>query len=257
MTKLMVFHHLPNPDDRPALERWFWRHHCPEVLAQAPWMSRYVLYRALPHPVGAERFAPINYRVHENWVFGPNERRGTRGLLSMTPEPAEMDVLALNVPAEPTDDFFGASLRAEETAFIRWVIVFRYPETVEEEEADAWYKHVHAPEVCRQPGLLRFFSHRVVPSQSSAIPKSEGQRPFVRKVSPWMAKKWHRVSELWYANDSAWRQAMIENPPQYTPPPWTSGGDYPFLKPWDEYISAFLPERPDEDLMRNCDWRYF
>jgi hypothetical protein len=36
MSKLLILRHLPDNNDRPALQRWFWQHHCPEVLAQVP-----------------------------------------------------------------------------------------------------------------------------------------------------------------------------------------------------------------------------
>ena len=257
MTKLVVMHHLLDPDDRPGLERWFWKHHCPEVLAQAPWMTRYVLYRAQPAPSGAEAYGAINYRVHENWVWGPDQRRGVRGLLSMTPEPAAMEVLAFSVPAEPTEDFLGADLRPDDKSVLRWVCAFRYPDGVEEEKGEDWYLNVHVPEVCRQPGLIRFFSHKAQAGVRPAISKSNAQRPFMARVSPLMGKRWHRISELWYENDSGWKESVLKAPPAYTPPPWTGHGAYPFLVPGQEFVSAFLLERPDEDLMQTCRPRHF
>lgn len=257
MTKLVIFHHLLNNDDRPALERWFWKHHCPEVLAQAPWMTNYLLYRAQPGPPGAERFGTINYRVHENWVTGGDGRRGVSGLMSMTPEPAPMDFLAVSVPAEPTEDFLGAGLRPDDSPILRWCVAFRYPDGVDIEEADEWYLNVHVPEVCRQPGLLRFFSHQAIPSGTDEIPQSSAQRPFMRKPSPWMSKRWHRISELWYSNDSGWVNANLTNPPPYTRPRWASALEFPFLVPGQEFLGAFLLERPDADLMRTGDRRYF
>jgi hypothetical protein len=148
MTKLVVLHHLPDNNDRPALERWFRRHHCPEVLAQAPWMTRYVMYRAQPAPPGAEGYGVHNYRVHENWVRASDERRGVKGLLSMTPQPGDMDVVLLNVPAEPTDDFLGAGLRPDERTILRWMVALSWPDGVPADEAEDWYLRVHAPETC-------------------------------------------------------------------------------------------------------------
>jgi len=257
MSKLVILHHLPDNNDRPALERWFWRHHCPEVLAQAPWTTRYVLYRPVPPPPGAEAFGYYNYRVHENWVRDPAERRGVKGLLSMTPQPAYMDVVVVNVPAEPTEDFHGAALRPEDSTILRWVIAMRYPDGVSEEEGEDWYLKAHVPEVCRQPGLLRFFSHKALHVTRTPIPSSNAQRPFFDRASPLMAKKWHRISEQWYANDRGWAEAILRNPPAYTRPPWARHDRYPFLVPGEEFISTFLLEQPDRDLLRDSDHRMF
>ncbi len=256
MTKLVVLHHLPDNNDRPALERWFRRHHCPEVLAQAPWMTRYLLYRAQPAPPGAEAFACFNYRVHENWARGPGDRRGTRGLLSMSPQPAYMDVVVVNVPAEPTEDFKGGELRPDEKTILRWVQLIAWPDGVAEDEAEHWYLNVHVPEACGQPGLIRFFSHKVPRTEGPPIPMSGGQRPFMSRVPPLFCKRWHRLSELWYGNDDGWVESVLRNPPQYTAPAWTKGR-YPFLVPGHDFVSAFLLEHPDQDLMRECEHRIY
>lgn len=257
MTKLVVFHHLPDNNDRPALERWFWRHHCPEVLAQAPWMTRYLMYRAQPAPPGAEAFGTFNYRIHENWVRSADERRGVKGLLSMSAQPAYMDVAVMNVAAEPSEDFLGADLRADDKTILRWTVALRYPDGVTEAEGDDWYLNVHAPEVCKQPGLIRFFSHQAVQTQRPPIPASNAQRPFMQRVPPLFGKRWHRLSELWYENDQGWVDSVLRRPPQYTPPAWATQQAYPFLVPGDQFIGAFLLERPDADLMRACEQRVF
>lgn len=117
MTKLVIIHHLEEPNDLPALERWFRQHHCPEVLSQVPWTVRYVIYRVIPPPPGGEIYGYFNYRVHENWVS--NERRGVKGLLSFTPQPGKMSAIVVNVPAEPTEDFLApacATMRRQSCA---------------------------------------------------------------------------------------------------------------------------------------------
>ncbi len=257
MSKLVILHHLLDNDDRPGLERWFWQHHCPEVLAQVPWTTRYVLYRPVPAPPGAEAFGYVNYRVHENYVRDPAERRGVRGLMSMTPCPGAMNVAVINVPAEPTEDFHGAALRPGDSTILRWLTAFRYPDGVSEQGGEEWYLNVHVPEVCRQPGLLRFFSHKAYNLAGPPLPSSNAQRPFVAQPSPLTLKKWHRVSEQWYANDSAWVNAVLKNPPAYTRPAWATQASYPFLAPWQDFLSTFLLERPDCDLLEQCDRRYF
>lgn len=258
MAKMLIVHHLPDCNDLPALERWFWKYHCPEVLQQAPWMSRYVMYRAVSAPPGAEAYGYYNYRVHENWVYSSQERRGSNGCLSMTPQPAPMQVIVAHIPAEPTDDFLGADMRYGEKTILRWVTVFRYPEEISPEEGDEWYLNVHVPQVMKQPGLIRFFSHKAIHSnqQRSPLPHSTKLKPFFTDSGPLFFKRWHRVSELWYEDSKGWFESIIKSPPCYTKPAWAKQEKYPFLVPGNEFISTFLLERPDQDMLRNYEPSY-
>ena len=47
MNKTLIIHHINDIDNIPAMERWFVHHHCPEVMAQEPWLTRYVMYRVI------------------------------------------------------------------------------------------------------------------------------------------------------------------------------------------------------------------
>jgi hypothetical protein len=251
MAKMLIMHHLPEVNDLPALERWFWQHHCPEVLHQAPWLTRYVMYRAVPAPTGAENFGYFNYRVHENWVRNPEERRGTNGCISMTVQPAPMRVIVAHIPAEPTEDFMGADMRYGEKTILRWVTVFRYPDGVSAEEGDDWYLKVHVPEVMQQPGLIRFFSHKAINNkQQSPLPHSAKLKPFFDDSGPLFFKQWHRVSELWYENSNGWVDSISKASLQYTKPAWAKQEQYPFLEPGNDFVSTFLLERPDQDMLR-------
>lgn len=255
MTKLVIIHHLEDPNDLPALERWFRQHHCQEVLSQVPWTVRYVMYRAVPPPPGAEDFGYYNYRVHENWVR--DERRGVKGLLSFTPQPGKMSAIVVNVPAEPTEDFLGAGLRHNEKTILRWLIAFRYPDGVSEQEGEEWYLNVHTKEVCSQPGLIRFFSHKAIPSvQPSPLPSSNAQKPFMTP-SPLFFKQWHRVTELWYENNNGWVESVLKHPPRYTRPDWATHDGFPFLVPGEEFISTFILEHPDQDMLRHYEHLMF
>jgi hypothetical protein len=263
MVKAVILHHLPDQNDLPLLERWFWKHHCPEVLFQAPWLARYVLYRPVPPPPGGDRFGYVNYRVHENWVRSAEERRGTNGMMSMTPQPGYMDVVVAHVPAEPSEDFMGADMIYGEKTILRWLSVFKYPEGVSAEEGDDWYLKVHAPEVMQQAGLIRFFSHKALPGglarpgqdQKVPLPHSSKLKPFFN-VGPLFFQQWHRVSEIWYENNNGWVKSNLESPPAYTKPPWAKYDEYPFLEPWKDFVSTFLLERPDQDMLRDYQYQY-
>lgn len=252
MIKTIILHHLPDMNDLPAVERWFCQYHCQEALFQAPWMTRYVVYRPAPPPPGCDTYGYSNYRVHENWASSADGKRGTNGMLSMTPEPAPMDVVIVSVPAEPTEDFVGSDMVYGEKTILRWLCIFRYPEGVSVEEGDRWYLTVHVPEVLKQPGLIRFFSHKAmtgeVPGRGSAKLK-----PFFKNPP---RTGFHRVSELWYENNNGWVESILQSPPEYTKPSWTDCDEYPFLAPGRDFVSTFLLERPDQDLLRDYPYQY-
>jgi hypothetical protein len=59
------------------------------------------------------------------------------------------------------------------------------------------------------------------------------------------------VTEQWYANFSGWRKSIIESTPKYTKPPWAKYDQYPFLKPYKDFVGAFILERPTHNLLRD------
>jgi len=252
MIKTVILHHLPDMNDLPAAERWFYRYHIPEVLRGAPSTTRYVSYRAVSPPPGAESLGYYNYKVHENWSLVEG-RDGSRGFLSMTPEVVPLDVIMVNVPDRPTEDFMGKELTLDEKTILRWLIIFKYPEGVPVEEGEDWYLNVHAKEVMRQSGIIRFFSYRILPSNLN-IPTSSNTPTSVRSFlhpKSRCTSNWHRVSEQWYENNNGWVKSIIDSPPKYTRPPWAKYDKYPFLEPFVDFASTFILERPTDDWLRN------
>jgi hypothetical protein len=242
VVKTFVLHHLPDMDDLPAAERWFYRLHIPEVLRNRP--LSYVSFRAVPAPAGAEDYGYFNYKLHEQ--LAPGDEEPPLGLLGWSHEVVPLRVAMVTVPAVPTDDFLGRETSFDEKTILRWFCVFRYPEGVSPEEGDAWYREVHAPEVLRQPRLTRFFSYRVMPPRFAI---RGGRPPFLHPQSVF-SSAWHRVSELWYVDAHGWRESVLDAPPAYTPPPWATRPAYPFLMPGGEFVSSFLLERPSDDWLR-------
>lgn len=242
MIRTIIFHHLLDMNDLPAVERWFYRYHIPEVLRGRP--LSYVSYRAVPAPPGAERYGLFNYKIHEN--VHSEEGEIPLALTAMTPEVVPLRVIMVNVPVSPTNDFAGSDLSLGEKTILRWVTVHRYPRGVSAEEGDAWFVDVHAPEVLRQPGLTRFFSYRVLPSP---VPVRKGVSRFLHERSS-VSSDWHRVSELWYEDSRGWVESVLNSPPAYTSPPWRSYQEYPFFEPDADFASMFILERPTDDWVR-------
>lgn len=244
MIKTLILHHLLDTNDLPATERWFYRYHVPEVLRNRP--ISYVSYQAVPPPPGAEAYGYLNYKVHENLSRGEGEE--PLGLLAMTPEVAPLRVIMVNVPAIPADDFMGGGSSRDDKTILRWLVVFRYPAGVSAEEGDDWYVNVHAREVMQQPGLTRFFSYRVLPTQ---VAVKAGVSTFLHPRSE-VSSDWHRVSEQWYENGNGWVESIITSPPVYTTPPWATHDRYPFLEPGVDFASTFILERPCDDWTREA-----
>jgi hypothetical protein len=247
MSKLLIIHKINDENDRPALERWFNRYHAPEVMTQAPWAVKYVMYRPVPCPPGAENYGYYGYRVHESWVPDQSLRRGERGLLAMTKQPGACDAIIINMPAEPTEDFLGREASYDDHTILRWVCAFRYPDGVPIEEGEGWFLTIHVPEVMDQPKLTRFFSTKAyINPQRSILPQGED----FLEHDDLFYKQWHRVSELWYECNNDWYESVIKNPPPYTKPGWATHNSYPFLIPGSEFISTFLLETPERDFLK-------
>ena len=133
--------------------------------------------------------------------------------------PGDKVAVAGNVPPQPTEDFLGWDALPSDRACIRWYIMFRYPLGVRPEEGEDWFLNVHAPEVMQQPGLRRFFSTKL---KLEPIPLAGTWSPNVPMNSDPPMVQFDRTMELWYDSLSAWKNAVIDNPPTYTKPEWSS-----------------------------------
>jgi hypothetical protein len=258
MMRSYLILNIKSMNDLPLMERWLLQTHAAETLSQNEmWLYRYVSYRVVPAPDGAEPYGCYNWRMTEHWwrevpwVKGqmdhgsalaeqwPKDYNEILGLpkggpartaaWGGKPEGPHPPVFCF-VPARPTEDFKGKGLTLADGTILRWVVALKYPEGVSAEEGDDWYLNIHAKEVCKQPGLKRFFSHKVCDP----------------KIGPWV-----RISEQWYENADAWSKAIIEQPPKYSRPPWGGHAKYPFLEPYVDFVSQFLLEAPTNDFKRN------
>jgi hypothetical protein len=246
MLRGVVMIHLPNMNDLPAMDRYYHRYHGPEIARRfGPWLERFESYRVVPPPPGAERYGYINYRIVESWW---REMPSVAGTVAFTTPPStNVQRFSFLVPPQPTEEFLGGNFSADEKSILRWLTVFKDPETVSVEEGENWYLNVHANEALQQPGLTQYFSYRIL--ESGGLP---GHRPGGR---PQPARSlWHRLSELWYENFDGWHKSVIDSPPKYTKPPWAKYDEYPFLEPGVDFWSTFILERPDDDFLSDY-WR--
>ena len=209
MLKSIVMMDLPIDDIAP-MERWYYEAHSSEISRRyGPFLQRHESYVALDAPEDARQFGFYNWRVTETfWREMPEP--GAKGAFCFTPAPVWNPVATCTVKAQPDDDFFGWDGFSTQGASIRWYILFRYPLGVRLNEGEDWFLNVHAPEVCKQPGLTRFFSYKC---EQAAIPLPGMWHPDATPPQDMMMVQWDRVVELWYPSFSAWRKAVIEEPP--------------------------------------------
>lgn len=254
-----VFTNAPNQTE---LDRYYLRYHGPEVVKfSGAWLRKYQLWLPYEPPKEAvERFGAVKGRYAELWFASEEEYLDrpahgpmTGGTFKSTGENKQTVVM---VNAKPTEEFYDPDPNPEQTTIFRWVQIMRYPDGVSLEDGERWFLEVHAKEALKQPGLIKFVSHRVLAELGEKAmqlmqkgmknpPSSEGRGGAAPSMSemPKM-KSWVRVNEYWYKDVEAWRKAVLESPPKYTAPSW--GGIYPYV----EMISTFLPYMHDVDFLK-------
>jgi hypothetical protein len=214
--------------------RWYLRFHSKEVVRFVePWLRRYETYKTYPPPAEAKKFGATGGFMAELWYTSPEEftEAGANGKpYTWAPffrnvPPGGITAGVTIVPARPTDDFLGKEPSPEEKHILRWIRMFKYPEGVSITDGEKWYLQTYAGEAKQQAGLMRFVSYRV--------------------DKPPIQTPWHRVEELWYEDFDAWRKAVIESPPKYTPPPWRK--EEPFV----DMVSNFVGYKPAYDFLRD------
>jgi hypothetical protein len=245
-------------DDYPYRQRWLLREHAGETQSWlGPWLQRYVRYWSVMPPASMvpdlARFGSyttgVTMHVYTDTPCLPGEQFGMVGMIPMpgqkvrTPGQTYAQVVSAGeeeprvesthcyTPFAPTQDFMGATLNPWSTSILRWFTCFKYPRGVSLKEGEDWYLNVHAREVMKQEGLIRYFSYRTLDWPGPA--------------------QWHRVTEQWYSDFASWHKAVIEKPPEYTKPSWAKYDQYPFLEPHKDFLGSFILERPTQDLMKD------
>lgn len=222
------------PLDKALADRWYYRTHSQETIERVgPWLRRYWTYRAFDVGPEADIFNVVRYRLTELWydsIEARNEAVPNFGTL--TPPPKSWPDRRyksyngmIHIPAIPDDRFLGKRPPVREEPYLRWMMLIKYPDGVSLEGGERWYREVHAKELAKIPGLLRFVSYANIEPPSEANP-------------------WVRLSELWFDGYDDWRKAFIDSPPDFTPPDWSN--EFPFV----DNLCTFVGDQPDIDWLR-------
>jgi hypothetical protein len=226
-------------------DRFYFNVHAPETVRQyGPWLVRYWSYRMFDVPPEADRYRPNRGRMTEIWTRVedwqeinaiPPAYTSSKGQPGWNMGGSYDEHATVFMPAVPTDRFVPPSGREPvlgDKRYLRWMIALNYPEGVDFEDGERWFREVFAQEIKDLPGILRFVSWRAHDTMISS------------------ARCTHkRLVEIWFANYDEWRAVFVENPPQITQPPWASekGGFETYL----EIVTGFVGVWPDVDFLRD------
>ena len=151
-------------------------------------------------------------------------------LSSFTPPPggwgasnSVYESISLSVSVNPDVLYVSLPTPPKENPYFRWIVFFRYPDGVTQEEGDAWWSSTHAPELSKLAGLKRFGYYKVL--------RAEGP--------------YSRVAEFWFDDYAGWRKAFLAPEPRFTHPRWSSR--FPFYN----MTSMFVGENPDIDFVND------
>ncbi|HHD7473843.1 TPA: hypothetical protein ACOVJJ_004393 [Klebsiella oxytoca] len=243
--------------DLPAAYRWLYKYHVPDSISQfSPYVTKYATYRALPVPNKGENYGTYNWIMTEHyWMINPfntSKSAAPNGLafkevyskeyLEITRQPTNGDLRPSHwvgsrggyhptvfafIPMFWEDDFKGSERTIEDGANYRWLIAFKYPEGVSQEEGDKWFRESFATELAKLPEVNRIISSRVL--------KSPHTSPF------------QRVAEIWFDNSKQWEKAMAEIQGKVQKPSWAKYDKFPYMEPYRDFVGEFLLDRPESD----------
>lgn len=243
--------------DLPAAYRWLYKFHVPDSISQfAPYVTKYATYRALPVPKNGEDYGTYNWIMTEHyWLINPfntSKSAAPNGLafkevyskeyLELTRQPTGGDLRPSTwsgsrdgyhptvfafLPMFWEDDFKGSERTIEDGANYRWLIAFKYPEGVSQEEGDRWFRESFAKTLATLPEVNRIISSKVLATPHTG--------PF------------QRVAEIWFDNSKQWEKAMTAVQGKVQKPAWATYDKFPYLAPYQDFVGEFLLDRPESD----------
>jgi hypothetical protein len=226
-------------------DRFYFEVHAPETVRHyGPWLARYWSYRLFDVPAEADRYNPNRGRMTEIWyrVEDLDEMNAVPPAYTPAERVPGWDMggerkghATVFVPAVPTDRIVPPSGREpvlSDERFLRWMIAIDYPEGVELEDGERWFREVFAERMKTVPGLLRLVSWRAHDRMIS--------NPRCTHT---------RLVEMWFESYETWRAVFVMDPPQIAPPPWADGPGP--LESYLEMVSGFVGVWPDVDFLHD------
>ncbi|NWG45807.1 MAG: hypothetical protein HXY25_04570 [Alphaproteobacteria bacterium] len=218
------------------VDRWYMTFHAPEVRSYyKAWQRHYVSFRSYMVPEEADVFNVYRGRMTEI-IFDSREAyvesriRNDYGISRYTAptggwagRPGQVETINATIPVNPDEDFLGKWPPPKASPYYRWIVAFRYPEGVSEEDGERWFLESAAPSLAKVKGLRRFVAYKVI----------------------FDSQPYRRVYEMWFDHYSDWKAAVLDNRGAIPAPPW--GGAFPYV----DMVSTFIGERPDIDFIND------
>lgn len=212
---------------------WYSKVHSQECLRYfGPWLRRYDMYWGKPAGDTGNHNVYPNGRYLELWYDSVEAWREASPLTHPYSAPPggsmnnpEHPTASVIVPANPTENLLGKEPPPQQGPYFRWVVALKYPKGVDPEAADKWYREVHMQQAKNLPGLVRYVSYKAL--EHSPAPS-----------------EWKRITELWYKDYDAWRNATFNPPFKYMPPAWAQPN-----QAWFDTVSIFVTNEPDVDFL--------
>jgi hypothetical protein len=242
-------------DALPRWERWYWRHHAPEVVRNmGPWLRRYESWRAIPDRNDLSAIGYYNYRWTELWFedFEATDRPLTlswyegQDIDSETPleDPYHggwtgrfdgLHPIAQSwVPALPEIRIDNHIAAAEMPPVFRWIGLLRFPEGAK--VGDRWFTQEVVPGLARTEGVQRIRTSRTLEVPEDILRNLSRQEP--------QQFAWQRFFEIEFSSFKPFIEAitlMFH---------WNAarGMHAHGIEPYRDLVSTITLERPDWTL---------
>lgn len=244
--KSVAMHHI-DINDYASTEHWYYTYHGPQLARRyGPWLDRFESYRPAPAPDEAKAYGLVNYLCTVG-IWNGIPESGPKGEMALSTPKVHARPFHFLGPVQCTEDFKGWDFEPRDKTVLRWVQLFRYPETVAKQAADDWYINRFSKQACEKVSLFRFFSYKAL-DEAIHLPGEWKKDTYKDMKGKPQDHQWDRLSEMWFEDYNDWKTFIHES---FTPPKWAGYHQYPFVKPDQDYQSCFLLERPDFDWLKS------
>jgi hypothetical protein len=263
-----IYVDVAKEDYRPNLERWLYKTHIPDSIAQfEPYVTKYAFYPSYQMPPEGERFGYARMQITEHhWLVSDlDPRLGIKAVAEVFPP--ETLVWQGNLPesvlmgkpdAEDGDvgnearktnveggnpfifafapmwweqDIKGKGRTIEDGPNYRWNFTIGFPEGVDKAEGEKWLFEEVVPIFKAAPECTRILASKVKKDINGCV--------------------MDYVLEIWFANQSGWYKAAVEGTKNLKKPSWAQQDQFPFLKPYHNIIGACVSDFTMSNNLKN------
>lgn len=252
LMRSLIYVGLAKEEYRPKLMHWLYYHHVPESISRfQPYCQKYTFYQAYPTPPEGDKFGAKGMQLTEHY-WSVNERTPEMAN-HIFEEYMPMDVLRWQgilpdvdlgpdammtgdeargagggdlppfvfafIPINWEDDFKGKGRMLMDGPNYRWQFIIQYPEGVNKEDGEKWFREELVPYLVESP-----YTNRVV---SSKVLFDLGGADF------------DRVVEVWFEGPEEWYKTAVEESGKVAKPEWAQTEAFPYLKPNYNIVSIF------------------